>query len=59
MFPHAVIFKKTSNKEAHPQMYNISRLNRSILTNTSTEEEKPSSIERLVYNDATKIEVIT
>ena len=47
-----------SNKEAHPQMYNISRLNRSILTNTSTEEEKPSSTERLAYNDATEIEVI-
>ena len=58
MFSHAVKFKKMSSKEAHPQIYNISRLNRSILTNTSTEEEKPSSTERLAYNDATEIEVI-
>ena len=39
-------------------MYKISRLNRSILTNTSNEEEKPSSTERLIYYDATEIEVI-
>lgn len=40
-------------------MYDISRLNGSILTNTSTEEEKPSSTGRLVYNNAAGIEVIT